>query len=334
MPHGVWCSGPGVDVAGHLGRSDSIDFQARALDERARRSRARDPGGSSSGGGYSRSGMAARPVGASGSSRPPTTCSAGTAPARWASTAIIAESGVGEDDALPALRVQGRARRSRSSQQREERWTRAWLQAEVERARATPAARLLAIFDVFGEWFAREDFEGCSFINVMLEVDRPPSTRCARRASSTWRASARSSPSSPSEAGVARRRRLRAPVAHPHEGLDRRRRRGRPRCRRAERASSGALLLAAPRRLRSRRPSSSDAIAAPFDAGRDLLHRDVAREVRRAVLRLHVAAERREAAVVGRAEALRRDVLGRGHQLVADLLGRLDLRVERVDDAR
>jgi hypothetical protein len=23
---------------------------------------------------------------------------------------------------------------------------------------------------VFGEWFAREDFEGCSFINVMLEI--------------------------------------------------------------------------------------------------------------------------------------------------------------------
>src|SRR5262249_37505001 len=26
-----------------------------------------------------------------------------------------------------------------------------------------------AIFDVFDEWFRREDFEGCSFINVMLE---------------------------------------------------------------------------------------------------------------------------------------------------------------------
>jgi AcrR family transcriptional regulator len=54
---------------------------------------------------------------------------------------------------------------------REERWTRGWLQAEVERRAQEPAERLLAIFDVFGEWFAREDFEGCSFINVMLEVD-------------------------------------------------------------------------------------------------------------------------------------------------------------------
>ena len=55
-------------------------------------------------------------------------------------------------------------------ERREERWTRGWLQAEVIRRERTPAARLLAIFDVFGEWFAREDFEGCSFINVMLEL--------------------------------------------------------------------------------------------------------------------------------------------------------------------
>ena len=54
---------------------------------------------------------------------------------------------------------------------REERWTRRWLQDTVEARAATPAQRLLAIFDVFGEWFAREDFEGCSFINVMLELD-------------------------------------------------------------------------------------------------------------------------------------------------------------------
>ena len=43
----------------------------------------------------------------------------------------------------------------------------------MEGRAATPAQRLLAIFDVFGEWFAREDFEGCSFINVMLEVADP-----------------------------------------------------------------------------------------------------------------------------------------------------------------
>jgi AcrR family transcriptional regulator len=54
---------------------------------------------------------------------------------------------------------------------REERWTRAWLWSEVSQRADDPAERLLAIFDVFGEWFARDDFEGCSFINVLLEQD-------------------------------------------------------------------------------------------------------------------------------------------------------------------
>src|SRR5262245_64587575 len=54
---------------------------------------------------------------------------------------------------------------------REELWTRTWLQAEVERRRGTPGQRLLAIFDVFDKWFRRTDFEGCSFINVLLETD-------------------------------------------------------------------------------------------------------------------------------------------------------------------
>ena len=70
--------------------------------------------------------------------------------------------------------------------QRDERWTRAWLQAEVAERAEEPGARMLAIFDVFGEWFAREDFEGCAFINVMLELDdrgvaRPPRVRRASR---------------------------------------------------------------------------------------------------------------------------------------------------------
>ena len=50
-------------------------------------------------------------------------------------------------------------------------WTREWLQAEAQRRGASPAERLLAIFDTFEGWFARDDFEGCSFINVMLEID-------------------------------------------------------------------------------------------------------------------------------------------------------------------
>jgi AcrR family transcriptional regulator len=54
--------------------------------------------------------------------------------------------------------------------QRDEQWTRKWLQGEVERRTQEPALSLLAIFDVFDEWFRRPDFEGCAFINVTLET--------------------------------------------------------------------------------------------------------------------------------------------------------------------
>lgn len=55
-------------------------------------------------------------------------------------------------------------------ERREERWTNGWLQQEVERRAADPFDRLLAIFDVFDEWFRIDGFEGCSFINVLLEI--------------------------------------------------------------------------------------------------------------------------------------------------------------------
>jgi AcrR family transcriptional regulator len=54
---------------------------------------------------------------------------------------------------------------------REERWTRGWVEAESGKRSATAEARLLAIFDIFDEWFHRRDFEGCAFINVLLETD-------------------------------------------------------------------------------------------------------------------------------------------------------------------
>jgi AcrR family transcriptional regulator len=58
-------------------------------------------------------------------------------------------------------------------QERERRWTNEWLRAEATRRADTAAERMLAIFDVFGDWFAEEDFEGCSFINVLLEIAEP-----------------------------------------------------------------------------------------------------------------------------------------------------------------
>jgi len=49
-------------------------------------------------------------------------------------------------------------------------WTHGWVEAEARKRGTTPEGRLLAIFDLFDEWFHRRDFEGCSFVNVMLET--------------------------------------------------------------------------------------------------------------------------------------------------------------------
>jgi AcrR family transcriptional regulator len=53
---------------------------------------------------------------------------------------------------------------------REQRWTLAWVEAEARRRGATAEEQLLAIFDLFDDWFHRDDFEACSFINVLLEM--------------------------------------------------------------------------------------------------------------------------------------------------------------------
>src|SRR5256885_5293540 len=53
---------------------------------------------------------------------------------------------------------------------REERWTHAWVEQEARKRGETAEEQLLAIFDLFDEWFHRDDFEGCSFVNVLLEV--------------------------------------------------------------------------------------------------------------------------------------------------------------------
>lgn len=53
---------------------------------------------------------------------------------------------------------------------REEVWTHGWVEREARRRGETPIDSLLAIFDLFDEWFHRSDFEGCSFVNVLLET--------------------------------------------------------------------------------------------------------------------------------------------------------------------
>ena len=75
-------------------------------------------------------------------------------------------------------------------ERREQLWTKDWLEAEVERRASAPDEQLLAIFDVFDEWFRRDDFEGCSFINVLLEISDADSP--LHRASATYLARIRS----------------------------------------------------------------------------------------------------------------------------------------------
>jgi AcrR family transcriptional regulator len=53
---------------------------------------------------------------------------------------------------------------------REQYWTFAAIGAEARRRGSTPEDRLLAIFEVFDDWFHCDDFEACSFINVLLEM--------------------------------------------------------------------------------------------------------------------------------------------------------------------
>jgi AcrR family transcriptional regulator len=55
-------------------------------------------------------------------------------------------------------------------ERREQRWTLAFLATEARRRGTTPEEQLLALFDALDDWFRRDDFEGCSFIKVLLEM--------------------------------------------------------------------------------------------------------------------------------------------------------------------
>jgi AcrR family transcriptional regulator len=58
---------------------------------------------------------------------------------------------------------------------REQLWTREWLEESVRRRARTPEKQLLAIFDLFHEWFQLDDYEGCLFMNTVLETHDPES---------------------------------------------------------------------------------------------------------------------------------------------------------------
>lgn len=105
---------------------------------------------------------------------------------------LFAESGVGQVGIDTILDRSGCAKASlyghfRSKDElaiafldrREVVWTRAWLEAEINRRASDPKERLLAIFDTFDGWFRKKSFEGCSFINVLLKSKRGSAIRCA-----------------------------------------------------------------------------------------------------------------------------------------------------------
>jgi AcrR family transcriptional regulator len=74
-------------------------------------------------------------------------------------------------------------------ERREQLWTRDWLETEVAGRASDPRDRLLAIFDVFDQWFRAADFEGCSFINVLLE--HPKGDHALHRAAAAYLAGIR-----------------------------------------------------------------------------------------------------------------------------------------------
>jgi AcrR family transcriptional regulator len=66
-------------------------------------------------------------------------------------------------------------------ERREELWTYGLIDAQSRERGNTPEEQLLAIFDVLDDWFqSRDGYEGCSFINVLLEmgVDHPAGQAC------------------------------------------------------------------------------------------------------------------------------------------------------------
>lgn len=105
---------------------------------------------------------------------------------------LFAESGVGQVGIDTILNRSGCAKASlyghfRSKEElviafldrREAVWTRAWLEAEINRRASDPKERLLAIFDTFDGWFHKKSFEGCSFINILLESKKGSTVRRA-----------------------------------------------------------------------------------------------------------------------------------------------------------
>ncbi len=72
-------------------------------------------------------------------------------------------------------------------------WAQGWIVAEINKRGANAEECLLALFEVFDEWFRKRNFDGCAFVKVLLESE-PASPE--RRAASGHLANIRSAISS------------------------------------------------------------------------------------------------------------------------------------------
>ena len=63
---------------------------------------------------------------------------------------------------------------------REERWTMGWLEKSVRERAGTPEEGLLAVFDLFEEWFQEPEYSGCPFVKILLEMrpEHPAGAAC------------------------------------------------------------------------------------------------------------------------------------------------------------
>jgi AcrR family transcriptional regulator len=52
---------------------------------------------------------------------------------------------------------------------------RAWFLSSIDNAAGGARAKLIAMFDILGEWFAQERFFGCPFVNAVGEFDKTDS---------------------------------------------------------------------------------------------------------------------------------------------------------------
>ena len=125
-------------------------------------------------------------------------------------------------------------------EEREQRWTLDWVEAEARGRGSEPEQQLLRLRSL-RRVVSSPDFEGCAFINVMLEMGQPTGRKRERA----------SSREHPQWSSACRGGRLRDPssfalVAHPDEGVDRAGRRGRSRRRGASQIDGPAADRRAP----------------------------------------------------------------------------------------